>query len=376
MAKYTTTVRRVCESLAGFKVPTDANNWMEAATTAAPKIFRIPQFPIFDETYRQALEIKILMHYWDYEIGLETFGSWKAALCQKMCEIMPYYNQLYTAAALEFDPFFDVDLSTQHNKTQDITKDNESSGKSTSVVTGKQSTTGEDTGSDRTTDNVVTSGTDNLAKSNTRDITESTTDKTEFAHGESNTHTITESGSREGTDNTVHSGNDTKWDYFHDTPQGSLSGITTENYLTNARKNTNDYSSSDNRSFDETTSANNKDELDAATHGTDDYTHSATNQVTDTGSDNRTVDMQVASNGNVNTTFNTSRETENTQSTTNEDSREGNETVKDVMSYLTTVKGRSGGKSNSELFMEYLKTFMNIDMMVIEELHDLFMLLW
>lgn len=51
-------------------------------------------------------------------------------------------------------------------------------------------------------------------------------------------------------------------------------------------------------------------------------------------------------------------------------------TLKDVDSFLETVKGKMGGSDYSEKLMKYRQTFLNIDMLVIEALSDLFMNLW
>lgn len=62
------------------------------------------------------------------------------------------------------------------------------------------------------------------------------------------------------------------------------------------------------------------------------------------------------------------------------DSSKGNNTsenkLKDVDSFLETVKGKMGGSDYSEKLMKYRQTFLNIDMMVIEALSDLFINLW
>ena len=62
------------------------------------------------------------------------------------------------------------------------------------------------------------------------------------------------------------------------------------------------------------------------------------------------------------------------------DSTQGNNTsenkLKDVDSFLETVKGKIGGSDYSEKLMKYRQTFLNIDMMVIEALSDLFINLW
>jgi hypothetical protein len=67
----------------------------EVVESARPVFDPTNKYPIFDETYRQGLETKIINHYWLYEIGQETIEIFQFAMNRKMWEIMPYYNQLY-----------------------------------------------------------------------------------------------------------------------------------------------------------------------------------------------------------------------------------------------------------------------------------------
>ena len=54
----------------------------------------------------------------------------------------------------------------------------------------------------------------------------------------------------------------------------------------------------------------------------------------------------------------------------------GETNVDNVQDYLETVKGKVGGENYSSLLEQYRKTFLNIDMMIIDELSDLFMNIW
>lgn len=74
MSKYTITIRQLLK-----------NNFD----------FGLNNYPIFDESYRSTLNQKILNHYYENEIGLETPELFKFYLNQKLEEIMPYYNILY-----------------------------------------------------------------------------------------------------------------------------------------------------------------------------------------------------------------------------------------------------------------------------------------
>ena len=62
MSKYTTEVRFICETLAGYDESQGYNKVEDIIADARPKIFDF-DFPIFDESYRNVLETKIIKHY-------------------------------------------------------------------------------------------------------------------------------------------------------------------------------------------------------------------------------------------------------------------------------------------------------------------------
>lgn len=74
MAKYTITIKTLID-----------NNFD----------FKMTDYPIFDEEYRETLNNNILHHYYENEIGFETAPLFRFYLNQKLNEIMPYYNELY-----------------------------------------------------------------------------------------------------------------------------------------------------------------------------------------------------------------------------------------------------------------------------------------
>lgn len=132
MSKYTTQLRFICESMVDLNESTKANGVTELIEKIWDKVFTF-DFPIFDESYRKELCVKILRHYWTREIGQETYGAWKIRLETKLCDIMPYYNQLYKSELLEFNPMFDVDLTRSSDRTN--------TGKITGTDTGESKTT-------------------------------------------------------------------------------------------------------------------------------------------------------------------------------------------------------------------------------------------
>lgn len=110
MSKYTVQLKYICEALAGDTCPFTEKNVNDIVMKAFPAIFET-QIPIFNENYRATLFTKILRHYYTREIGFETYGIWRLHLNNKMYVIMPYYNQLYASAELEFEPLGNYNLS-------------------------------------------------------------------------------------------------------------------------------------------------------------------------------------------------------------------------------------------------------------------------
>ena len=255
MSKYTTEVRFICESKAGLSESAGCDNVDDIVSKSWNKLFT-SKAVFFDEEYRSVLCQKILKHYYLREIGSETVGIWKLWINTRLEEIMPFYNQLYKSALIEFNPLYDVDLKRTHNRKIDSSK--QDTGTSQSVSSGEINVSGTSSGSS----------------------------------------------------------NNTKKDLYSDTPQGAITGLENENYLTNARK------------------------------------------VTDTGS---------TSNENSST---------GTNKTTVNDDTSNTGTANSLEDYVENVSGKQGSESYSSMLLKFRETFLNIDMQVIEEFSDLFMGLW
>lgn len=121
MSKYTTELRFICETAAGLKESEGYNDVENIIQKAIPFVFDF-DFPMFNEVYKNVLCTKIIKHYYTREISEETIGLWKLRLNAKMNEIMPYYNSLYKAWSVDFNPLFDVDLTRQHTLDRDGTQ--------------------------------------------------------------------------------------------------------------------------------------------------------------------------------------------------------------------------------------------------------------
>lgn len=301
MSVYTTELRYICEFEAGLTESAGLNDIDTVISASRRKIFG--SYPIFDENYRATLETMIIKHYYMWEIGAETAGLFKLWLNERMNEIMPKYNIMYSALDFIKDldtPFADVDLSTVHEGQDDTV--GSSSGTVSSDDSETSSRTEQETGSKSETE----AGTSENATNNTS------------ASNQTNT-----------TDHL---------NKYADTPQGGLSGLLNDTYLTNATKDV----------------------------GTDSTSTSATAAASSAGSDSR------------------ERSGSDTRARSGADQREGSRNeqhneanaVLNVRQYVEHVTGRRGGQSFYSEFYEMIEKLKSIDQMIIRDLQDLFMGVW
>lgn len=270
MSKYTTEVRFICESMNNLNESKGYQDVDTIITNAIPKIFNFT-FPIFDEKYRLVIEKKILKHFYTREICEETVGLWKLRLDTKLNEIMPYYNKLYKSELFEFNPLYTSNL-TRTKKTDYDSNRNENE---------NINDTTKNNGTTNSTNNSTVNGTENgTSNNNGRDL-------------------------------------------YSDTPQGSLTNVENETYLTNARK------------------------------------------TVDNGTNSSTTSNTSNSTGSVT----------NTENNTYGRVRGNTDALTSTEDYLETVIGFEG-ISASDLLMKYRETFLNIDIMVLNDLENLFFQLW
>jgi len=255
MSKYTTEVRYICESLSGLSESVGFNSIEETITKSKDKIFD-DTWNTWDPLYKPVLEQKILRHFYTREIGFETYGIWKFKLNTLLGEIMPKYNKLYELESKNFNPLWDTDITRTYEGNEDRTRDTEAATSSNGTSTKK--TTGADT---------------NTTDSNS-------------------------------------------WNYYSDTPQGSISRLDNLTYLTNATHDTDNTTSTTEYGKVESTTAENK--------GTD----------------------------KVDESINTARD------------------------YVMRISGKYGTITYGKVVQDYLNSLFNVDAMIIEELEPLFMQLW
>ena len=321
MSKYTTEVRYICEHESGLEESKGANNVDSIIGNSWNKIFTT-NCTFFDNNYRSILCSKILKHYYLREIGAETVGIWKLWMNTKLEEIMPYYNQLYQSALLEFDPFDDVNYSKNHQGETNGTKN----------VEGTNSTQGSKSGESESSENDVVE--DNGRATSQGSYTDTGT--------VGDARDITVDGTASSTGN--------KSDRYSDTPQGTINNtdVVGNAYLTNVRI------------IDDTVSGTNHDT---------------------TYDNNLQTRNLTGSNSSTDTTTNTKTGTKNGTNEYSETdivngSTETEETTHGTDSYVERIFGKMSSTPYSELLNKFRDTFLNIDMLVIEEFDELFLRLW
>ena len=399
MSKYTTEVRFICESLTGHEDSVGYDDVDSVIEEALPLIFSF-DFPIFDENYREVLETKILRHYYTREIGLETYGLWKLKLQTKLNEIMPYYNKLYQTELLKYNPLYDVDMTT--------TNVGQRTGEKTDITTGEATTERNGSITHETSDERTrnTKNSSNAVDINKNDrmnsVTESGQDNTSRTNSANESGTDTDTRTNTFNGNRVTDNNETvvsnsksqgnrdsqNRDMYSDTPQGNLTGVDTNTYLTNFRKvlgtdnntetgnstgvtqgkqnieDSNTESSEGNKLF-----TNNKSESGSSTN---DFSKSA-----------NTTDSQTGTNINKRDEYGQDIDTSKgkvEETNSGSDSHKNNSTAigrsTNTEDYVLHVFGKTAGASYAKLIKEFRDNLLNIDMDIIRDLAELFMLIW
>ena len=319
MSKYTTEVRFICEMAIPLSEQGDYTDIRKAIEAGRKRIFTF-NYDLFDPLYKPVIETKFLRHFYTREIGQETVALWKLKLEDKWTMLLPYYNKLWETELLKFNPLYDVDYTIYNtgertrNQNSDTRENGELNRNENSLIdeTGRGTLTGTDTGESET-------------------VFDGNVDRT--AHGvRDNRNTRDE--------NLI--------DKFSDTPQGGLDGVIDTDWLTNARQNVNDIDGTDYTVNDET-------------EGTD--TDNTTNVTTSDSISRTTTDTKQ-----------TERNDRATVSNINSIITDAN--FKDIDDYQRHVIGKMGTKTYASMIKEFRDTFLNIDRMFINEMNDLFMLIY
>ena len=324
MAQLTVELKTICENYWLHTHPEYTIDWLREVhysniiENAWNYIFDF-NFPIWKEDDRKKLCCDIIMHYYNREIGMETFRLWQQRMDTRLNEIMPYYVRLMETEGIMGNPFVNVDLSTSQHRAGDENK------KDTGEKSGKNS-------SDR-------EGKDDTSLNSTKNS--ETTAKTDSNSSQDTTRTGTQSNE------THQTGSSNNSNLFSDTPQDGLQYVAQGKYLTNAT-------------------------LDNGSEKSD---------ITGTASDNETGTQTMESHGSgsniseetgLQTGSKTSKETSGTQY--NDDYSFNS--IKNFSEFLITDHtGFSGDKV--ETLMKYRESLLQIPRMIIRDLADLFIsILW
>lgn len=180
-ASYTMRLKKVIELVGGKVEKVDGLPVMTGGDIG------LNNYPIFNSAYREHLNGRIIGHYYNREIGMETSDMFIWAVEQKMMEVMPYYNKLYSTEQISYDPLSTVDIrtllsgETDTTSESDTTATNETGSKSRSIQSDTPQTMLKPDA------DYATSGADSLGESTVESV--STGTATEKSETDSETHT-------------------------------------------------------------------------------------------------------------------------------------------------------------------------------------------
>lgn len=325
MSIYTTQLRYIIDEANNFD---STLSWREKIDNAREKIFDF-DYPIWNEEHKKELEKKILTHYFNYEIGLETIPLWKLYLEEKMNEIMPYYVDMYNAIYPNIDKLY---VNREYRNIE-----NQNQIKNITTNDNRDTNTTNNSSSNLTNDKKIKSDRDinrDESLNSIRNIKENTTDN--------KTTNIDETIAEDETRNNLQ--------IVSDLPQTTLKNL---DYATQST------ADDGNRHLSKTDDTNK----------TEKYIGNKTTE------DNKTDTNNIVIDDSLNETDNTVQDTTSQSETGTTEERK---TINDIDSELNTTFKTYGlnGKTYSELIAEYLPVIQNIDMKIIKALKPLFMLVF
>lgn len=381
MSYYTTQLRWIVEQKQ-TEAGVDPSASREARNdfTPAYEYLGLDDYPIFDETYRQTLNDKIIRHYYFHEIGFETAAQFAWFLRTRMHEIMPYYNQLYESQDLITDPLTNRKLTWR--EVWELAQ----GGTTTTTDTHAKTRTG--SGTERTDDDLTHGHTVNETDAYGHTINETDTygrtqnDTTTFGKTQNGNTTTsygrTTNSANGGADHTTEGATKERV-ITDDTPMNQIAndGVYNLNYASNVTYTDREGTGASTVQYGGTT---------AVTNGGSDQTTSST---TDGGTEGKSSraggsDTTATTHGGTDTRATTNGGTDQRDvSTTRSDTETVNGTDSSNFRRALDEDGNkehtaSGydGTSPAKLLQEYRETFLNVDLQVINRLGDLFFGLW
>lgn len=406
----------------------------------------LDEYPIFDESYRPRLNGKIIDHYYDHEIGLETPDAFNRHLRMRMNEIMDYYNPLYESTRLQYNPLITElhksETGTTSTKAaeegkQSVRNDYDTFNQSESLYRDTYGTNNfeETFGEGRTSGygksgkhDIHTTGNKTEDLDSQRDY--SSTKTTDMTDDNKGTHGLNQTDEKDYTEDTIlqsttvldsdTTGEQTtklnRTETFSDVPQAGYETITTiapdgtttitgKGYITTQNTLAQTENQNTKGTQDDTTT------VDSNTHkvghetDTRELNEDSTSVTKTTGTIDDVGEEHIANDNTIDTTedehkdwseggsdeYNLDNQTKNNTVTTgNQKDDKQNQSRRDLSSLVTSSQAQkerrdlrteqieSGRKgfSPAQLISEYRKAIINIDMMIIKDLRDLFMLIY
>ena len=389
MSKYTTEVRNIVETYAGYDERANYPDVDTCIDIAIPKIFDVDNIPVYVPEHKALLFHKILLHYYQREIGFETAGLWKLKLNTKLKEIMPYYNQLYASELLEYDPLQNVNNWHEHQGVYEDTSKVDNKKKYDNTTDTENTDVTENT---KKYDNTTNTDNSKVANKNLGSTTTDTDIASEQYQGVETTLLKNQKTTEHGNDTDTHNGirGRDSWVLYSDTPQGGIGGLQGEplgggsvaldgnNYLTNAT-----HTIDQDGQYTDTKSYGNITEKYNVGNSTPDTTNRSGSE---SSTDNRTIGVTQNENEGV------AQSGKQVDDATTHDVGSKVDTGKRVDDAITVDDnlkkdngsdahtnreyGKIGVMTYQEMVLKYRETFLNIDMMIIDELRDLFMKVW
>ena len=332
MSKYTTELRFMLESQAELTENGKASDVNTVIENTREWLFNF-DYPCQELTPSEKahLEKHIMLHYFTREIGFETFGLFKVKLQSKLWDIMPKYEKLYAVEHMNLDFFNDV------NYTKKL--DSETTDDGTKKTTG--SIEHQNSGKDATT----TTG--SIVDQNAGNVTNTKTGTVHEANG--GTDTKTTNGKYKDT------AGGTNKNLFSDTPQNEIDIDANHAYISSMNK-------------DILGATNEREYINLQDQRTDATTKDTTYQnVQDVSADSKSTTRSY-----------------NNHKVENENNKKLVDTYNDLLDKLDNtnivdltehVFGNVSG-NNIEKLQKYKDVCLNIELMIINDLKDLFMLLW
>lgn len=325
MSKYTTMLRWIVEEKAKEYPQPEGQRYADGVYD----YLGLGSYPIFDAAYRSALNDKIIDHFYFREIGFETAAQFAWYMRRTMNEIMPKYNALYTAQAT---------MDLEHPLSDYVRHRIE---------------TWEGHVDDDTADNLRRDFTGSQAKTynNAHNLTEN--DTLQATDNDTHNVTVSESTENSSVDTGTSSSVDTNRNVFQDTPMSLLSNEGSPSV----------------------------EGLDYATNVTYDNGSGSTNTRNTSDSEGERSSRTTETDARTKSETRNKQLSETDASTTNDSRIEATTDARTV----TRDKDDAGERTYDEygnnrswalLMEEFADKWMNIDMMVIDDLETLFMGLW